>query len=373
MKIRLKESVEINALAAYFEIPAILIEQSNQTLTDPIPSEAIVNIPGYEWGLTGLSIPSAFEPEDAMEGCDKAVKVSERIVFRQKSYTSACFYRDIEKMVLKYPFIRTHIIGKSIRNQPIIEITMGTGKRNVHMNASFHANEWITSAVLMDWLEQYANDLVHGKARFGHSSLQLYTHTSLSVVPMVNPDGVDLVLEGLPDDSDLKKTVLQINHQSLDFSQWKANIRGVDLNNQFPAYWEIEKERKLPKTPAPRDYPGDCPLSEPEARAMARLSEEKGFDRLLCFHTQGEEIYWGYLNREPEEAALIVKEFSILSGYTEVRNIDSHAGYRDWFIHEWGRSGYTIELGLGVNPLPLVQYESIRKKGEGIFWAALYM
>ncbi|KZZ86312.1 MULTISPECIES: M14 family metallocarboxypeptidase [Bacillaceae] len=373
MKIKLIETVRISTLAEYFDLPALLIEQSNQPLMDPIPAATVISIPGYEWAASGLSLPSACKPEDAMEGFNKAVKVSDRIVPRQKKYSSACFYRDIEKMVLKYPFIQTHIIGNSIRNQPIIEITIGTGKRNVHMNASFHANEWITSAVLMDWLEQFANDLVHGKTRFSHSSLQLYSHNSLSIVPMVNPDGVDLVLEGLPDDSDLRKLVLQINQQSHDFSQWKANIRGVDLNNQFPAYWEIEKERKLPKTPSSRDYPGDRPLSEPEAITMARLSEEKRFDRLLCFHTQGEEIYWGYLNREPEEAALIVKEFSILSGYTEVRNIDSHAGYRDWFIHEWGRSGYTIELGLGVNPLPLDQYESIREKGEGIFWAALYM
>ena len=70
---------------------------------------------------------------------------------------------------------------------------------------------------------------------------------------------------------------------STDFSGWKANIRGVDLNNQFPANWEIEKERKEPKSPAPRDYPGDAPLTEPETKAMASLARNNQFDRLLLF------------------------------------------------------------------------------------------
>ncbi|AZB43614.1 peptidase M14 [Bacillus sp. FJAT-42376] len=373
MKIKVRKHVRISDLAAHFQIDAVLIEQSNPPLPEWIPSSSIIDIPGYEWVTADEPFPDLYEPDIPMTGKGKAMKVSDDISLRKTEYTSSCFYRDIEKMVLKYPFIRTRIIGNTIRKKPIIEITIGTGARTVHMNASFHANEWITSAVLMDWLEQYANDLVHGKKRYGHPSLQLYTHNSLSIVPMVNPDGVDLVLEGLPEEDNLRKLVLQLNQQSQDFSQWKANIRGVDLNNQYPAYWEIEKERKIPKSPASRDYPGDKPLSEPESIAMAALSQEKEFDRLLCFHTQGEEIYWGYLNKEPEESALIVKEFSILSGYAAVRNIDSHAGYRDWFIHERGRPGYTIELGLGENPLPLDQYNDIRQKGEGIFWAALYM
>ena len=70
------------------------------------------------------------------------------------------------------------------------------------------------------------------------------------------------------------KKLLRINSGSTDFSNWKANIRGVDLNNQYPANWEIEKERKEPKSPAPRDYPGDAPLTEPEAEAMAALARK---------------------------------------------------------------------------------------------------
>src|SRR5690606_3333435 len=161
-----------------------------------------------------------------------------------------------------------------------------------------------------------------------------YSRVALSIVPMVNPDGVNLVLNGPPAEEPWRSRVVEINNGSRDFSGWKANIRGVDLNNQYPARWEIEQARK-PKQPEPRDFPGERPLSEPEAIALAELTRRKDFDRVLAFHTQGEVIYWGFENLEPPEAETIVNEFARVSGYVPIRTVDSYAGYKDWFIQEW--------------------------------------
>lgn len=65
-----------------------------------------------------------------------------------------------------------------------------------------------------------------------------------------------------------------MNNGNPAFYAWKANIRGVDLNNQYPANWEIEKQRKIPKAPALRDFPGETALSEPEALAMKELAKD---------------------------------------------------------------------------------------------------
>ncbi|MFC0269992.1 M14 family metallocarboxypeptidase [Metabacillus herbersteinensis] len=290
------------------------------------------------------------------------------ILETKKAYTSTKLYNDVDTLVKVFPFIEKETIGESVLGKPIIELSIGKGPKRVHMNGSFHANEWITSAIMMKWLEEYVRGLTTQDELF-----QLYTQTTLSFVPMVNPDGVDLVLNGLPENDEARAKALMINEGSLDFSQWKANICGIDLNNQYPANWEIEKERKIPKSPAPRDYPGDAPLTEPEAITMANLLKKGNFDRVLAFHTQGEEIYWGYMNKEPLEAEVIVKEFEKLSGYKAIQHIDSHAGFRDWFVNEWGRPGFTIELGNGVNPLPLTQFEEIYQKSKGIFFSGLYM
>ncbi len=119
----------------------------------------------------------------------------------------------------------------------------------------------------------------------------------------------------------------------------------MDLNKHFPSNWDIEQRRK-PKAPSYRDFPGTAPLTEPEAQAMHRLITEQPPDRMIALHTQGEEIYWGYEGCEPEQSSRMIREFEAISGnrYQGVKTIDSHAGFRDWFIQQYGKEGYTIEL-----------------------------
>ncbi|WP_077213966.1 M14 family metallopeptidase [Bacillus dakarensis] len=290
---------------------------------------------------------------------------------RQRPYNLSALSADINQLQELFPFIKVNTIGYSVLGKPIREIRLGRGSKKVHFNASFHANEWITTPILMALLNTFLLSLTNSTSIRGLSSLPLYQNVDLSIVPMVNPDGVDLVLNGPP--QEMRQQVIDINEGSTDFSNWKANIRGVDLNNQYPANWEIEKERKEPKAPAPRDYPGDAPLTEPEAVVMAELARENIFDTVLAFHTQGEEFYWGYEGLEPPESRLLAEEFQRVSGYEAFRYIDSHAGYKDWFIQEFRKPGFTIELGKGTNPLPLSQFNEMYEKVLGIFLASLYM
>ena len=298
-------------------------------------------------------------------------RVVSPVVLGKTSYLSSVLLRDITKLNEIYPFIKVNTIGRSVLGQPLTEIRVGKGNRTIHINAAFHANEWITTMVLMAILNDYLLSLSNSKPLRGFSMLPFYNSVVLSIVPMVNPDGVDLVLQGPADR--VQNEVINLNNGSNDFTGWKANIRGVDLNNQYPANWEVEKERKEPKSPSPRDFPGKDPLTEPEALAMANLAKQNLFDRLMALHTQGEEFYWGYEGLEPIESERIAAEFARVSGYRSVRYIDSHAGYKDWFIQEFRRPGFTIELGKGINPLPLSQFDTIYQKMLGIFIAALYM
>jgi g-D-glutamyl-meso-diaminopimelate peptidase len=300
-------------------------------------------------------------------------RVTTPIVNGKRNYDSKTMAIDLERLVEIYPFMAKKSIGTSVLGLTIPEVRLGRGKKRVHINGSFHGNEWITSAIIMTFLNDYLLALTNTNPIRGFYVDPLYYESTLSIVPMVNPDGADLVINGPPNVEPYKSQVVEINNGSLDFRRWKANIRGVDLNNQFPAKWEVEKERKEPKQPAPFDYPGDAPLTEPEVQAIAELTKKRNFSRVLAFHTQGEEIYWGYEGLEPPEALAIVNEFARVSGYKAVRFIDSHAGYKDWFIQEWKRPGYTIELGEGVTPLPLSQFDEIYQESIGIFLASMYM
>ena len=44
----------------------------------------------------------------------------------------------------------------------------------------------------------------------------------------------------------------------------------------------------------------------------------------------------------------------------------SFAGYKDWFIQEFNKPGYTIEAGIGENPIQMEQFEEIWKDNFGI-------
>lgn len=298
-------------------------------------------------------------------------RVVSSIINRNINYDYAQLSRDIRTLKSQFPFIRIRSIGKSVLNKNLYEIRLGKGTKKVHFDASFHANEWITTPILMAYLNHFLISLTNSQPIRGLVTMPLYQSVDLSIVPMVNPDGVDLVLNGPP--ASRREEVLRINKGSTDFSGWKANIRGVDLNNQFPANWEIEKERKEPKAPAPRDYPGDAPLTEPETQAMASLARDNDFHHLLAFHTQGEEFYWGYEGLEPPKSRELAMKFQRVSPYQAVQYIDSHAGYKDWFIQEFRKPGFTIELGSGVNPLPISQFNEIYEEALGIFLASLYM
>ncbi len=396
MDVRIRRGDSFWYYSRLFGIPLRLILDSNRELSPvSIPAGSAVKIPGYQiqqyiiqkgdtlYKLAlsrGLPLDALLltnqqvSPENLQPGGQLAIpeRITKPVVEGKREYGSRDVQRDLAALLDIYPFLRSESAGKSVLGNDITEVRAGSGSKKVHINGSFHANEWITTAIIMTFLNEYLLSLTNNTPIRGLKTLPLYEMTELSLVPMVDPDGVDLVLNGPPAQEPYRSLVRELNDGSEDFSGWKANIRGVDLNNQYPARWKVEKERK-PKTPAPRDYPGEAPLTEPEAIAMADLAERRDFSRVLAFHTQGEEIYWGYLNMEPPEAETIVKEFQRVSGYKPVRFIDSYAGYKDWFIQEWKRPGYTIELGTGINPLPLGQFDEIYEESLGILLASLYM
>ncbi|HAQ06708.1 MAG TPA: peptidase M14 [Bacillus bacterium] len=379
-----------------FNISLQLIIDSNRELNpDALQVGQAVKIPGFAavdyriragdtlWGISrsrNLPVESLLlanrniNPNALYVG--QMIKVPLRITWRivqgKKNYDYAALTNDLNRLKNIYPFIRLPSVGNSVLGKRIPEALIGDGAKRVHYNGSFHANEWITTPIIMTFLNDYLLALTNHSSIRGLLMSPFYNQTTLSIVPMVNPDGVDLVLNGPPAVEPWNNRVVELNNGSRDFSGWKANIRGVDLNDQFPAKWELEKERN-PGRPGPRDYVGERPLSEPESIGMAELTRRRDFSRVLAFHTQGEVIYWGFENLEPPESEAMVNEFARVSGYQPIKTIESYAGYKDWFIQDWRRPGFTVELGFGINPLPLSQFDEIYEEALGIFLAGLYL
>ena len=273
----------------------------------------------------------------------------------------------ILQIVEAYPFCRTEVITETAFSRPVRTLVIGNGPRKVVYSAAHHANEWITSLLLLKFAEEFARAIRENRQILGQNAADIAAAATIYMVPMVDPDGVDLVV-GATAPGTVEYEIarrLSENYPSIPFPDgWKANLLGVDLNLQYPAGWLQAREIKFDQgftRPGPRDYVGRAPLTQLESRALLGYTEFIDPALVLAFHTQGQLIFWTFRDIEVPGAEELGREFADLSGYTlaDVPFESSFAGYKDWFIQNYRRPGYTIEAGLGTNPLPIEQFDEM--------------
>ena len=292
--------------------------------------------------------------------------------------TAASCDKMILDIVNAYPFCRTELLTTTAFQRPVRTLVIGQGPRKVIYSAAHHANEWITALVLLKFAEDLAEAIQNEGEIFGRSAVELSNAATIYMVPMVDPDGVDLVVGAIgPGDIqyDLAQRLSQ-DYPGIPFPDgWKANLLGVDLNLQYPAGWLQAREIKFSQgftRPGPRDYVGRAPLNQFESRALAGYTEFIDPALVLAYHSQGKEIYWQFQDYEVPGARELGEEFARVSGYelTEVPYNSSFAGYKDWVIQRFRRPGYTVEVGSGVNPLPIEQFDEIYADNLGVLVTA---
>ena len=295
-------------------------------------------------------------------------------ILNLNSYTSQTLQKHIFELKNTYKFLEISNIGVSNLGIPISCIRFGRGNKEILYVGTTHANEFITTPLLMTFLEVLCNSYVNGLTLYGQNTRTLFNNVSLYIIPMLNPDGADLVQEAIPKNSETYKKAIQISntYPSIPFpTGWKANILGVDINLQFPAGWEEARKIKYSQgfiSPAPRDFVGYSPLSTPEAKAIYNFILKHNFRLMLTYHTQGEVIYWQYQNYAPSNSLQIANTFAENSGYkvADPPFNSSFAGLKDWFLYTYRRPGFTIEAGNGTNPLPLSDLNNIFEDNLGI-------
>lgn len=281
--------------------------------------------------------------------------------------TSALNTQIIRRIVERYPFARTELLANTAFQRPINTLVIGNGERKVLFTASHHANEWITSYILLKFAEDLAETIQVGGKILDRDAQSLAQQVTIYMVPMVDPDGVDLVTGAITQGSmqyELARGLAENYPMILFPDGWKANLLGVDLNLQYPAGWMQAREIKFMQgytKPGPRDFVGRAPLDQLESRALAGYTEYIDPALVLAFHSQGKEIYWKFKDFEVPGAEALGEKMAQASGYTlaNVPYASGFAGYKDWFIQRFRRPGYTIEVGEGNNPLPLSQFDEI--------------
>lgn len=265
------------------------------------------------------------------------------------SYDYNRFLKEMESLLEEFPFVKSEIIGKSVMRKPIYCIKVGDGDKKLFINGAHHGLEYLTSAFIMKFLKEFSDAISKNTEFMGYDAKEIADNISLYAVPMVNPDGVDIAINGLDITNPYhQKLISSVGIHSFN-KVWQANARGVDINHNYNASWRVVKTK-----PCESKYAGPYSESEPETKAMVDFIRKMDFDILLAFHSQGKEIYYDFDGIAAENSRKLAEEMAKVSGYAVCSPEGSAAfgGCKDWFIKEFGKAGFTIEIGSGKNPLP---------------------
>ncbi len=244
------------------------------------------------------------------------------------------------------------IIGKSAFGRELFAVKRGEGSPVGIAQYGIHGREYITAELA-----------------FHHYRRGAYKG-SFWLIPLANPDGALLSQIGINSAPKEERERLLSYNGGTDFSLWKANGRGVDLNVNFPARWG--RGRQNVRRAGSESYIGPRPFSEKESLALKKFTEEIAPDYTLSYHTKGEEIYWYFyqsLRTCPRHKSLALA-LSASTGYPLGNGKGSAGGYKDWCIQRFGIPAFTVEVGKDSHAHPLGEdalLDIIEKNGDSLY------
>lgn len=297
------------------------------------------------------------------------------IVDETKTYTYEILVEDMKLLKNKYPEIIDYkSLGRTKYGRDIWAIRIGNADTNVFINGSHHAREWISSTLNMKMIEEYAKAYVNNNEIGTYDARAILDKTSIWFVPMVNPDGVTLQQKGLNSfPATVHNDLIEMNNGSLNFTRWRANAEGVDLNRQYPANW-----RKNSTTPSPSwgYYTGEYPFQTLETQMIRDFTYEIDPQMATSYHSSGRVLFWYFHNgTNLDRDYQLAKELGNITDYKLIsaNSTPSGRGYTDWFIQEFKKPGFTPELSyyVGDKHVPLSVFPEIweRNKTVGLWMA----
>lgn len=237
----------------------------------------------------------------------------------------------IEKYRQRY---LVYSIGKSTLGRDIfaVEIRKNFSFSTAFLIASIHARENITTDLLCKMLDE--------------NLFEEIKNINVILILMANPDGVEICYHGMDSVPIIfQNKLLKLNSGNYNFSLWKANASGVDLNNNFDANFGTNIGSTCPSSSG---YSGKSAESETETKSIVEFTKIVKPFFTISYHSKGEEIYYNFFQqkRELERDTIIANRFSESTGYL-IKNPEliSSGGYKDYCVQKLKIPSITIEIG----------------------------
>ena len=357
---------------------------SSTGTTSPVIGPGMSSSNSVGPGIGGM-LPQVAESTNTTDGTNAfAGTVTDPIVKVADKYTYDQMSQDIQKLSARYgSHMKVNVIGTSLDGRNLYEIVVGNqnAPKHILIHAGIHAREYMTPLLVMKQLE-YGLAFYDSGSYNGTPLSQLFNQVAIHYVPMVNPDGISISQFG---ESGIRSATLRqqirecyendkaLGRTSATYERyllyWKADARGTDLNQNFPADWD--QVSSSPK-PSYGTYKGTSCLSEPESQALANLALSRNWALTISYHSMGNLIYWDYAGNKVKETSKALADLMASKTGYRLGGSSGHGGFKDWVqIKDSPIPSVTIEVGSVTCPMPVSEFPAVWQHNKEVWVSAM--
>ncbi len=272
------------------------------------------------------------------------------------NYTYEKMLQNGNALVEKYG-IQKEVIGTTLFGRDIVCFKVGNdnASRKMLVVSGVNGSEHDNALVMMKQIETYLADTA--STFHGRKYAEIFNVCQVYFVPMLNPDGIELSINGLASvPEQYRQSVEQIAKYSAenglmkenDYSLWNANGQGIDVSINFGNSFIVSST--LSSQPASKNFPGE-EFETNEAKAIRDLCHKVNFETATQYAGKGNLVDWSFgQNISAQVSRDLASGLSDNTGFTIISNGPNRdfcitVNLAQWFIYEFDRPGFTVMMG----------------------------
>ena len=244
------------------------------------------------------------------------------------------------------------VVARTALGRAVFALDLGAKQSRSLLLCGACGNEGALCELALRFVEALLTAAQENMLFCGVDARQALQESGVTVVPCLNPDGLELCCHGLSAAGPLRRFLQPLLQPD---NPWCANANGVDLRRQYPAGFSAARDLSAARgfmSPGASNYSGTVPLNEAEPHALCGLCRRERFRHALLLRRGEDALLWQPGRDAAEKSALCAKLLSQEADLPLGADDDTDGTFSRWFTEETGRPVFTVQTGKGNVPLP---------------------
>ncbi len=244
------------------------------------------------------------------------------------------------------------VLARTALGRAVFALDLGAASHRSLLLCGQSGDEGTLCALTLHFTESLLKAQHNATLFCGLEAQKALSDCGVSVVPCLNPDGLELNAHGLSAAGPLRRG---LNPQLGSDVTWHANANGVDLRRQYPVGFSEARDFSAVcgiTEPGPTGFPGGCPCSEAEPRALCQLCRREKPRHALLLQKGERALFYRAQESGDSQAALCAKLLAAEAQLPLREETDSNGSFAAWFAQTAERPAFTVQTGNGNAPLP---------------------